>query len=449
MIRAGCLKSPCLSCALVLGLAIYSVAISFFFHSCSSSFFPSKPSVLHYFLPSDPTPVDPLCTTQKPSFTTSTDPSTRFKVYMYELPRKFTYGVIEEYLRARSIDINGPSSLGYPGNQHSAEWFLFMDLQRPHAERAGSPALRVERPEDADVFYVPFFSSLSLLVNYSRSGSLSVSYSDEKMQMELVDWLEGQVTWRRNKGRDHAIICQDPNALHMVIDHLKDSILLLSDFGRLKPDQGSWWKDVVLPYTHRISSYIKENTTLERNTLLFFMGNRYRKEGGKVRDELFKVLENEEGMVLKHGVQSREGRRLAAQGMRTSKFCLHPAGDTPSACRLFDAIVSICVPVIVSDAIELPFEDELDYTRFAMFVPANKALEPGYLASLLRQVSNEKLEQYQEELRKVRNYFEYDEANGAVDHIWQAVATKLPRVRTMIHRDRRNMSGSNASTTSI
>ncbi|MCO5576030.1 hypothetical protein L7F22_029837 [Adiantum nelumboides] len=141
-------------------------------------------------------------------------------------------------------------------------------------------------------------------------------------------------------------------------------------------------------------------------------------QGGKVRDELFKVLENEEGMVLKHGVQSREGRRLAAQGMRTSKFCLHPAGDTPSACRLFDAIVSICVPVVVSDEIELPFEDELDYTRFAIFVPSIKALEPGYLASLLRKIDNEKFRQYQEELRKVRTYFEYGEVNGAVDHIW-------------------------------
>ncbi|KAI5081278.1 hypothetical protein GOP47_0004461 [Adiantum capillus-veneris] len=436
MIRGSCFKSPCFSYALAFCLAIYSVAISFFFHSCTSPFFPSKPRVLHYLLPTDPASSNSLCATQTLSFSAATP----LKVYMYDLPRKFTYGVIEEYLRARSIDINGTSQLRYPGNQHSAEWFLFMDLQKPHAARAGSPALRVESPQDADIFYVPFFSSLSLLVNFSRSGSSPVSYSDEQMQMELVDWLEGQETWKRNNGRDHVIICQDPNALHLMIDLFKNSILLLSDFGRLKTDQGSWWKDVVLPYTHRIDSYVKENTTLERSTLLFFMGNRYRKEGGKVRDQLFKVLENEEGMVLKHGVQSREGRRLAAQGMRTSKFCLHPAGDTPSACRLFDAIVSICVPVVVSDKIELPFEDELDYSKFAIFVPSSKALEPGYLVSLLRQIDDEKLRQYQEELRKVRRYFEYGEVNGAVDHIWRAIASKLPRVRTLIHRNRRDIS---------
>ncbi|MCO5556778.1 hypothetical protein L7F22_010331 [Adiantum nelumboides] len=270
MIRGSCFKSPCFSYTLALSLAIYSIAMSFVFHSCTSPFFPSKPRVLQYFLSANPASPGPPCSTQTQSFSLATP----LKVFMYDLPRKFTYGVIEEYLRARSIDINGT----YPGNQHSAEWFLFMDLQKPPAARAGSPAVRVERPQDADVFYVSFFSSLSLLVNYSRSESLPVLYSDEQVQLELVEWLEGQESWKRNNGMDHAIVCQDPNALHLVIDHFKNSILLLSDFGRLKSDQGTWWKDVVLPYTHRINSYIKENTTLERSTLLFFMGNRYRKE---------------------------------------------------------------------------------------------------------------------------------------------------------------------------
>lgn len=46
-----------------------------------------------------------------------------------------------------------------------------------------------------------------------------------------------------------------------------------------------------------------------------------------------------------------------------STFCLNPAGDTPSSARLFDAIVSGCIPVIVSDELELPFEGILDYRK--------------------------------------------------------------------------------------
>ncbi|PRQ30046.1 putative hexosyltransferase [Rosa chinensis] len=156
-------------------------------------------------------------------------------------------------------------------------------------------------------------------------------------------------------------MASDPNALYKVLDSVKNAVLLVCDFGRLKADQGSLVKDVIVPYSHRINTYNGDISVENRNTLLFFMGNRFRKEGGKIRDLLFQLLENEEDVIVKHGTQSRENRRAATHGMHTSKFCLNPAGDTPSACRLFDSIVSLCVPVVISDSIELPFEDVIDY----------------------------------------------------------------------------------------
>lgn len=48
-------------------------------------------------------------------------------------------------------------------------------------------------------------------------------------------------------------------------------------------------------------------------------------------------------------------------------FCLSPAGDTPSSARLFDAIVSGCIPVVVSDELELPFEGLLNYQQVLLF----------------------------------------------------------------------------------
>lgn len=117
---------------------------------------------------------------------------------------------------------------------------------------------------------------------------------------------------------------------------------------------------------------------------------------------LFQVLEKEEDVTIKHGTQSRENRRAATKGMHTSKFCLNPAGDTPSACRLFDSIVSLCVPVIVSDSIELPFEDVIDYRKFSIFVEAGVALEPGFLVGMLRKIGTEKVLEYQREMKQVR-----------------------------------------------
>ncbi|KAL6548489.1 putative arabinosyltransferase arad1 [Orobanche gracilis] len=373
----------------------------------------------------------------------NSDVSRKVRIYMYDLPRRFTYGVIESYADARGGEAVGNDALlKYPGNQHSAEWYLFSDLSRPNEERVDSVVTRVLDPEETDLFYVPFFSSLSLIVNPIRPGNLNVSseravYSDEQTQEDLIDWLEEQVYWKRNNGWDHVIICQDPNALYKVIDRVKNGVLLVSDFGRLARNQASLVKDVILPYSHRINTYKGDIGLENRKSLLFFMGNRYRKEGGKIRDLLFHVLENEEGVVIKHGAQSRESRRAASQGMHTSRFCLHPAGDTPSACRLFDAIVSLCIPVIVSDYIELPFEDVVDYRKIAIFVDSNTAVRPGNLVKLLRRTSPEKILEFQRELKKVKRYFEYEDPNGTVKEIWRQVASKLPLIKLMSNRDKR------------
>ncbi|XP_028784256.1 probable arabinosyltransferase ARAD1 [Neltuma alba] len=364
------------------------------------------------------------------------------KVYVYDLPTRFTYGVIEQHSLARGgRHVDDVTTLKYPGHQHMSEWYLYSDLMRPQSARAASPVVRVLDPEEADLFFVPFFSSLSLIVNPIRPPGTTDSekpvYSDEQNEEALVEWLEEQEYWKRNDGRDHVFVASDPNALYRVVDRVKNSVLLVSDFGRLRPDQGSIIKDVVIPYSHRIRVYDGDVGLDNRKTLLFFMGNRYRKEGGKIRDTLFQILEKEKDVIIKHGAQSRESRRAASQGMHTSKFCLHPAGDTPSACRLFDAIVSLCVPVIVSDSIELPFEDTIDYRKIAIFVESTAAIKPGYLVSALRAVSPDRILEYQKELKEVKRYFQYAESDGTVNEIWRQVSRKLPLIKLMINREKR------------
>ncbi|KAK7251988.1 hypothetical protein RIF29_35642 [Crotalaria pallida] len=387
--------------------------------------------------------LDTATTSSSSVILSTADKTPSVKVFLYDLPSRFTYGIIHHHSLARggSRDVDDLSSLKYPGHQHMSEWYLFRDLTRPESKRVGSPIARVSDPDEADLFFVPFFSSLSLIVNPVRPpGTVPEKpplYSDEENQEALVEWLEGQEYWRRNNGRDHVIVASDPNALYKVIDRVKNSVLLVSDFGRLRPDQGSLVKDVIVPYSHRIRTYDGDVSVDKRRTLLFFMGNRYRKEGGKIRDTLFQILEKEEDVVIKHGAQSRESRRAASQGMHTSKFCLHPAGDTPSACRLFDAIVSLCVPVIVSDSIELPFEDTIDYRKIAVFVETASAINPGYLVSKLRAVTPDRILEYQKELKEVKRYFEYEEQDGTVNEIWRQVSKKLPLIKLMINRDKR------------
>ncbi|XP_015577550.1 probable arabinosyltransferase ARAD1 isoform X2 [Ricinus communis] len=383
MARKSSLLKQTLIFSICLILALYAVFNTFFNPTTSSLLYPS--------------PEDNSLSGFPGKVTENNDNNNinKVKIFMYDLPKKFTTGIIQQHALARGS--KDTSNVKYPGHQH------MVNPVRPAGTEPG-------------------------LVQH---------YSDEEMQEQLVEWLEQQEYWKRNNGRDHVIIAGDPNALYRVLDRVKNAILLLSDFGRVRPDQGSLVKDIIVPYSHRINVYNGDIGVRDRNTLLFFMGNRYRKDGGKIRDLLFQMLESEEDVVIKHGTQSRENRRAASRGMHTSKFCLNPAGDTPSACRLFDSIVSLCVPVIVSDSIELPFEDVIDYTKIAIFVETTDSLKPGYLVKLLREVTSERILEYQKELKKVTRYFEYDNSNGTVNEIWRQVAQKLPLIRLMTNRDRR------------
>lgn len=130
----------------------------------------------------------------------------------------------------------------------------------------------------------------------------------------------------------------------------------------------------------------------------------------------------------------------SAEHMRSSKFCLHPAGDTPSSCRLFDAIVSHCVPVIVSDRIELPYESEIEYKEFSIFFSVNEVLKPGYLVNELRSVSKEKWMNMWLQLKSISHHFEFQyppKNEDAVNMIWRQVKQKVPTVKLAVHRSRR------------
>lgn len=176
-------------------------------------------------------------------------------------------------------------------------------------------------------------------------------------------------------------------------------------------------------------------------------------QGGLVREKLWEVLEKEPDVIMEEGFPDITGRQQSIKGMRSSEFCLHPAGDTPTSCRLFDAISSLCIPVIVSDTIELPFEGMIDYLKFSIFISVDNALEPNWLVNHLRNITKERRQRYRLDLADVQSIFEYENGNltgmgpihpdGAVNYIWMKVYQKLPIIKEAIKRDKRKPKGVN------
>lgn len=152
------------------------------------------------------------------------------------------------------------------------------------------------------------------------------------------------------------------------------------------------------------------------------------------------MLKNETDVHFSFGTFQKDGARQTSQGMRSSKFCLNIAGDTPSSNRLFDAIASHCVPVIISDDIELPYEDVLDYSEFCIFVGTSDALKKGFLLNLTRNIGKEEWTRMWNRVKEIERFYEYQypsKENDAVQMIWQAVSRKVSGFRWKIHRDRR------------
>jgi len=68
-------------------------------------------------------------------------------------------------------------------------------------------------------------------------------------------------------------------------------------------------------------------------------------------------------------LKSSQGRftvGMYVDEMRRSEWCLHFRGDTTTARRFYDSIAAGCVPIIVSDGVNLPFVDRLDWRAFTV-----------------------------------------------------------------------------------
>ncbi|KAI4320652.1 hypothetical protein MLD38_034108 [Melastoma candidum] len=344
------------------------------------------------------------------------------RVYVYEMPRKFTYDLLKLFFNTYQ-DTTNLTSNGSPVHrlieQHSVDYWLWADLLAPDSERLiRNTVVRVYEQEDADLFYIPFFTTISFFLLEKEQC--------KALYREVLKWVTDQPAWKRSEGRDHILPVHHPWSFKSVRRYMKKSIWLLPDMD----STGNWYKP---------GQCMRESQS-KRTTLLLFRGRLKRNAGGKIRAKLVTELTEAKDVVIEEGTTGDSGKAAAQNGMRTSIFCLNPAGDTPSSARLFDAIVSGCIPVIVSDELELPFEGILDYRKIALFVSSIDALQPGWLLSYLGNVSSAQIRIMQDNLVKYSRHFIYSNPAhplGPEDLTWRMMAGKLVNIKLHTRRSQR------------
>ncbi|CAL9230584.1 unnamed protein product [Arabidopsis halleri] len=369
------------------------------------------------------------------------------KVYVYEMPKKFTFDLLWLFHNTYKETSNATSN-GSPVHrlieQHSIDYWLWADLISPESERRLKSVVRVHKQQDADFFYVPFFTTISFFLLEKQQC--------KALYREALKWVTDQPAWKRSEGRDHIFPIHHPWSFKSVRKFVKNAIWLLPDMDSTgnwyKPGQVSLEKDVILPYVPNVdicdAKCLSESAPM-RTTLLFFRGRLKRNAGGKIRAKLGAELSGVKGVIISEGTAG-EGGKLAAQGgMRRSLFCLCPAGDTPSSARLFDAIVSGCIPVIVSDELEFPFEGILDYKKVAVLVSSSDAVQPGWLLNHLRSLTPFQIKELQKNLAQYSRHFLYSspaQPLGPEDLTWRMMAGKLVNIKLHTRRSQRVVKGS-------
>ena len=99
--------------------------------------------------------------------------------------------------------------------------------------------------------------------------------------------------------------------------------------------------------------------------------------------------------------------------MMSSRFCLCPEGWHAWNPRPYQAVILGCIPVLLSEEIELAFEDTVDYSKFMVRI---KPSDISRLKTILKAVSEHEIKSMQEELEKVWKLFSYGK-NGLAPYM--------------------------------
>ncbi|XP_039138957.1 probable glycosyltransferase At5g25310 isoform X2 [Dioscorea cayenensis subsp. rotundata] len=178
------------------------------------------------------------------------------------------------------------------------------------------------------------------------------------------------------------------------------------------------WKDIIIPgnvddgMTNFMGSSIVQPIPLsKRKYLANFLGRAQGKVGRLQLAELAKQYPNKlESPELKLTGPDKLGRTEYFNHLRNAKFCVAPRGESSWTLRFYESFFVECVPVILSDKVELPFQNVIDYTQFSIKWPSTK-IGPELL-DYLQSIPDEVIHEMLAHGRLVRCLFVYAPETG-------------------------------------
>ncbi|CAD7934318.1 unnamed protein product [Amoebophrya sp. A25] len=292
-----------------------------------------------------------------------------------------------------------------------------METQIHDFFRAAS--FRTLDPYEADFFYVPGYAICMLEGNIWKMEEIDQIY---------IDLVKALPFFERSRGRDHIFTFgsgMSTSVFESWRDHIPEAIVLtpetelFNDLAWIIEPPFQPFKDIVIPgnldMTELISLQEFSKPLEEREFLGCFFGRAdvvrgpHPWVGGPMIRKTILGWKDEPDLFISEFTELKKMH----EAMGNSKFCFIPRGKSAWSLRFFESLFTNCVPVLLSDLWELPFEDFLDVSKFVIKWPA--ANTDGLL-QYLRSIPDTIVENYMAEARRVRCWFQYPPKKVDVRH---------------------------------
>ncbi|XP_073102098.1 probable glycosyltransferase At5g03795 isoform X1 [Elaeis guineensis] len=255
--------------------------------------------------------------------------------------------------------------------KYASEGYFFQNIRESR--------FRTDDPDQAHLFFIP--------ISPHKMRGKGISY--ENMTMIVQNYVEGLISkypyWNRTLGADHFLVtCHDVGvrAFEGLPFLIKNSIRVVCspsyDVGYIPH------KDVALPQVLQPFALPAGGNDIENRTVLgFWAGHR----NSKIRVILARVWENDTELAISNNRISRAiGELVYQKRFYKTKFCICPGGSQVNSARIADSIHYGCIPVILSNYYDLPFNDILDWHKFSLILKESDVYQ---LKSILKAISHE------------------------------------------------------------
>ncbi|KAG0557708.1 hypothetical protein KC19_11G151200 [Ceratodon purpureus] len=229
-------------------------------------------------------------------------------------------------------------------------------------ERLKTHSCLTTNPDEASLFYIPFYHSLDLIRTLYLNDNLSAR---DLLGQRFVKWISTQAPWQRHQGHRHVLVLG-----RIYWDYIRgigtdstwgSNLLTLPELGnvtKLFIERSPWKSDTVgIPYPTSFHPGSETDLRAWQHTVRTSKrhqfasvagGTRTKKLTGSIRDEVFKQCANStkcKQVRCTHELCVTKPQTIIQMGLE-SVFCLQPPGDSPTRKGIFDSLQAGCIPVL-------------------------------------------------------------------------------------------------------